>query len=445
MEPIRVMGNQFTAGDQPILLKGLGVGSWLNLEHFMMGVPGWDGDLRACLNQHSPRFMRRFTRNFFTAEDARYIRSLGINFIRVPINHHLFWDDEQDIPNPFGFAQLSRLAKICMDSGLYFLPDLHTTPGGHNPDWHSECRTGSPQFWAFGCLRRRAVRILGEIAVLLGDCPALLGYDLLNEPVLPQGRAALLNDFYRDAVAAIRRHDANHIIFLEGDRFSMDFSAVAPLDDAQWAYTFHFYPGVWDACLLEAAMPAAQRKEALEGALAAILGTMGGYQGPLLCGEMGYELSCLPTSLGLELTRMTIAALDARGSGWCLWCYKDAGFMGLVYPAADSGWMRLVGSVRGRWDHHSAARLGQAAAEAIGKLCPYPFTALEQERFQFVIRAMVAQTDVTHILTEALEALPPAVRETLPDDFQWHCCARNAGLEALLAETGAQSMCCTAD
>ena len=433
MDQIRVCGNQFIANGQPVRLKGLGVGSWLNLEHFMMGVPGWDGQLRACLDRYSPLFTRRYTQAFFTAEDARYIRSLGINFIRVPVNHHLFWDDEADRPNPYGFEQLARLADICTASGLYFLPDLHTVPGGQNPDWHSECGTGVPQFWSFGCLRKRAVRILSDIAALLANCPALLGYDLLNEPVLPHGQASLLNDFYRDAVAAIRRHDPDHIVFLEGDRFSMDFSAITPIDDAQWAYAFHFYPGVWDAALLDAAMPDAQRKAAFDAALAEILASMGSYGGPLLCGEMGYELSCMPPALGLSLTRMTVAALEARGSAWCLWCYKDANFMGLTFPAADSGWMRLAANVRKRWDHHRAAQLGLDAAEAIGGLCPYPLTAEEKYRMQFVIRAMVSETDVTHILAEALEALPPAVRETLPDDFRLECCQRNTGLAALLA------------
>ncbi len=434
MEPIRVRGNAFVANGQPIQLKGLGVGSWLNLEHFMMGVPGWDGALRDCLDRHSPQFMRRFTQAFFTAEDARYIRSLGINFIRVPINHHLFWDDEADRPSAYGLEQLARLAEICVANDLYFLPDLHTAPGGQNPDWHSECVTGTPQFWSFGCLRERAVRILSDIAALLGSCPALLGYDLLNEPVLPTGRAELLNSFYRDATLAIRRYDPDHIIFLEGDRFSMDFSAIAPIHDPQLAYAFHFYPGVWDAALLEAAMPEEQRRKAFDAALAEILASMRDYGGPILCGEMGYELSCLPPALGLSLTRTTVDALEARGSAWCLWCYKDAKFMGLRYPAAGSGWMRLVESVRKRWDHHRAAQLGLDAAEAIDRLCPYPLTAEEKHRMQFVIRAMVSQADVAHILTEALEVLPPAILETLPDDFRLQSCERNQGLESLLAE-----------
>lgn len=433
-EYIRVQGNRFTRDGKPILLRGLGVGSWLNLEHFMMGVPGWDGALRQCLDQHRPGFMRQFTETFFTREDARYIRSLGVNFIRVPINHHLFWNDEQDTPNRYGFDQLERLAGICQENGLYFLPDLHTTPGGQNPDWHSECRTGTPQFWAFRCLQSHAVQILAEIAERLRDCPMLLGYDLLNEPVLPPGRADLLNGFYRDAIAAIRRRDPHHIVFLEGDRFSMDFADIEPPEDDNWAYAFHFYPGVWEEKLLDPALPEQVRTQAFADALAKIVTSMGDYRGPLLCGEMGYELSCLDTDFGLELTRTTIEALEACGSGWCLWCYKDARFMGLVYPAENSGWMKLVRSVRAQWDHHRASRLGQAAVEEIGRLCPYPLTKEEAYGMQFVVRAMVAEADVAHVLAPALEKLSPETGQTLPEDFALARCEHNTGLENLLRD-----------
>jgi hypothetical protein len=131
---IRIDKDQFVLDGKAVILRGLGVGSWLNLEHFMMGVPGWDYDIRRCLDQKCGNFMERFTESFFTMEDARYLRSLGINFIRVPINYHLFWDDQTDTPREYGFLQLKRLADICGKSGLYFMPDLHTTPGGQNPD-----------------------------------------------------------------------------------------------------------------------------------------------------------------------------------------------------------------------------------------------------------------------------------------------------------------------
>jgi endoglucanase len=418
---VYVEGRRFMVNGEPIVLRGLGVGSWLNLEHFMMGVPGWDGELRACLDRFAPGFMKRFTETFFTAGDAAYLRSMGVNLIRVPINHHLFWDDERDEMNPFGFAQLERVAAICREAGLYFLPDLHTTPGGQNPDWHSECRTGAPLFWEFKTFQRRAAAIWGAIAAQMRNEPALLGYDLLNEPALPDGRGAELDRFYREAVAAVRAEDPDHIVFLEGDRFSMDFSGITPPEDDNWAYTYHFYPGVWDERLLSPEMDDDAREKALAAALEEILASM-----------KGYELSRLSPDFGLRLTRDTLRTVERRAGSWCLWCYKDARFMGLVYPAEESDWMRLARKVQEKWDHHRASRLGQDAVDAVEALCPYQFTSEEKNRMQYILRAVVAHTDVPHILAPALEALPAEAAATLAESFALERCEKNAALEALL-------------
>lgn len=436
---IRADRDQFVLGGKTVILRGLGVGSWLNLEHFMMGVPGWDYEIRRCLNEKCENFMDRFTESFFSLEDARYLRSLGINFIRVPINHHLFWDDQTDMPREYGLLQLHRLADICEQSGLYFMPDLHTTPGGQNPDWHSESRTGTAQFWEFAVLRNTAVALWRKIARCLKHSTALLGYDLLNEPVLPGGSTGLLNAFYRDAVKAIREEDPNHIVFLEGDRFSMDFSRIIPPDDNNWAYTYHFYPAVWDEKLLDTGVSEDTRSEMFEKALDDILNSMGGYRGPLLCGEMGYELSCLEPDFGMRLTDTTIKSVESHRSSWCLWCYKDAHFMGLTYPSEGSGWMRLAKAVRINWDHHRASKLGMDAVNAMEKMCPYPMSNEEKYRMQFVIRAMAAHTDVEHILKPALDALSAAQQNDLPEDFKLARCEKNIMLEALLKNICGQS------
>ena len=429
---IRIDKDQFVLGGKPVILRGLGVGSWLNLEHFMMGVPGLDYEIRRCLNEKCGSFMNRFTESFFTLEDARYLRSLGINFIRVPINHHLFWDDKTDTPREYGFLQLKRLASICEQSGLYFMPDLHTTPGGQNPDWHSESRTGTALFWEFAALRKTAVALWREIARCLKHSAALAGYDLLNEPVLPFGNTELLNAFYRDAINAIREVDPDHIVFLEGDRFSMDFSRIIPPEDNNWAYTYHFYPAVWDEKLLDTSIGEDSRAAMFEKALHDILNSMGGYRGPLLCGEMGYELCRLKSDFGIRLTDTTIQAIEKCRSSWCLWCYKDARFMGLTYPREDSGWMRLVKDVRLNWDHHRASRLGLETVNAMEKQCSYSMTNEEKYSMQFVMRALSAHTDVKYILAPALDQIPSETRDMLPDDFSFCMCERNLGLEELL-------------
>lgn len=131
----------------------------------------------------------------------------------MPINHHLFWNDDTNTPNAYGFTQLKRLAIIREEVGLYFLPDLYTTTGRQNLDWHSECRTGASELWQFQIFQYRAVKIWEQIVNCLKDSPALLGYDLFNEYVLPENGFELLNGFYREAIREIRKGGQAHIVF----------------------------------------------------------------------------------------------------------------------------------------------------------------------------------------------------------------------------------------
>lgn len=420
----------FYHGGRRLTLRGLGVGSWLNFEHFMLGLPGWDEELRACLDAHYPGLTERLTDRFFTREDAAYLRSLGVNLIRVPFRHQMLLDDRTDTLIEEGFARLTALADACEAEGLYFLPDMHTAPGGQNPDWHSGCRSGMAEFWHYGVFRARAAFLWGEIARRLSHYRMLLGYDLLNEPYLAPRDMPALNAFYAEATAAIRRSDAQHLVFLEGNQFSMDFSGIAPPADARVAYSFHLYPAVWESELPQ--FDRAGRKAAIGAALDRVLGTMGGYRGPLLCGETGYELTLLEEEKGLSLTEDTLAAFEARGVSWCLWCYKDVGFMGLVRPAPDSPWMALCRELAKVWNHHRAERLGYRLAEEVSRQCSYDLSQDERYALQFILRAAVARADVAHLLSPVLDRFASPSPTALADSFSLDACRVYRPLETLL-------------
>ena len=44
MDFVKVKGKEFYYKGESILFFGLGVGSWLNMEHFMLGLPGTDSE-----------------------------------------------------------------------------------------------------------------------------------------------------------------------------------------------------------------------------------------------------------------------------------------------------------------------------------------------------------------------------------------------------------------
>ena len=119
MKCITAQGNHFCIDGQPVMLRGIGVGSWLNLEHYELGIPGWDGQIRQALSERCPGFMDRFTRGFFTEADASYLVSLGLTFIRVPVNHRLFWDEETNTWLEYSFSLIRHLGEICEHAGLF--------------------------------------------------------------------------------------------------------------------------------------------------------------------------------------------------------------------------------------------------------------------------------------------------------------------------------------
>ena len=47
-EFVKVNGMEFTKAGKPILFRGMGIGSWLNMEHFMLGIPTPDNQIRVC-------------------------------------------------------------------------------------------------------------------------------------------------------------------------------------------------------------------------------------------------------------------------------------------------------------------------------------------------------------------------------------------------------------
>src|SRR5687768_2571451 len=96
---LAVQGNRIVDGEEkPIVLRGFGLGGWMNMENFITGYPANEEAqheaVRAVLGEEKYRFFfDRFLEYFFTEGDARFISSLGLNLLRLPVNYRHFEDD----------------------------------------------------------------------------------------------------------------------------------------------------------------------------------------------------------------------------------------------------------------------------------------------------------------------------------------------------------------
>ncbi len=77
------------AGD-PVVLRGFGLGGWMNMENFITGYPGHEEAQRDAMGtvlgpETYERFFDRFLEYFF-GPAAAFIQSLGLNLLRLPVN-----------------------------------------------------------------------------------------------------------------------------------------------------------------------------------------------------------------------------------------------------------------------------------------------------------------------------------------------------------------------
>lgn len=439
MEFIKTDHNCFTYQGIPIRLRGFGIGTWLNLEHFMIGLPTPDEMIQRTFEDtygktKADMFFQTYQTVFMEEEDFQYLKQCGVNFIRVPFNYRLFIDDNHtEEYKEFGFALFDRLFALCRKYQIFVLLDLHTTPGGQNPDWHSDNSNGVPLFWKYQVFRDQMTNLWKEIAFRYHREPFLMGYDLINEPAM--GNWDLLNEFYEKTVVAIRQVDGNHIIVLEGEKFSMDFSGLNPIEDPLIALSFHYYPTVWHPDLLDLKMDRFVRKEKIKEGLDRLLAIQETFGYPAFCGEFGYGKDCGSQEFTTLLLEDTLELLEQRDVNWLLWCYKDAHFMSLVSPKKSLQWMKLVDVIENRWSQEIEKAEANHLLDVI-KERYYPLMT-EEERYllQFRFRACLYLLQKEYVLRPELDKITAQEIILMAREFSFENCEINVELETIMKHT----------
>jgi len=246
-------GKQFIAPDgKPLLLKGTNLGNWLLPEGYMFKFKAASSPrlIQTVINQlvgedKARRFWKSYRDRYITRDDIRFIKSAGFNSVRIPFSYRLFVT-ETDPPalEGVGYELLDRAIGWCREEGLFVILDMHAAPGGQTGD-NIDDSWGYPFLFESPESQELTVRIWRRLAARYKDEKAVIGYDLLNEPIAHYFDAALLNPrlepLYRKIAAGIRKVDKNHLIFLGGAQWDSNFKIFGPPFDDKLAYTFHKY------------------------------------------------------------------------------------------------------------------------------------------------------------------------------------------------------------
>lgn len=244
-----------TPDGKPFLIQGINLGNWLNPEGYMFlfkDVSSYrliDQAFREMVgSDFTDQFWKAFKDNYITREDIAYIKQTGMNSIRLPFHYKSFTEEDYMglKSNQDGFARIDSVIKWCKEEGLYVILDMHDAPGGQTGD-NIDDSYGYPWLFESEESQQLFCEIWEKIANRYKDEPAILGYDLLNEPIATHfNNKEEINKHlvpvYKKGIEAIRSVDKNHIILLGGAQWNSNFTMFdEKAIDSKMMYTCHRY------------------------------------------------------------------------------------------------------------------------------------------------------------------------------------------------------------
>jgi len=286
--------------------------------------------------------------------DLALIKRLGFQHVRISFDPS-WLADEQLAPRKERLAEMQRDLARVTDHGLFVVLSLQASSAfkqrlGHDAAW----------------LQSTAALWRTVAKTLQGFGPEQLAFELINEPELDD--PAQVRKLLSTLAAGVRRSAPNHVLVAQGPRYSDvdDLIRLAPLDDRNVIYSFHFYepknfthqgvPYGWPMWGLLRDLPYPSSPEAVEPALefmtfealeharyygqqqwnrsklaealAPAAQWASQHKVTLWCSEFGaYRYHMKPEDRARWLSD-THELLAAQRIGWTLWDY--AGYFGLV-------------------------------------------------------------------------------------------------------------------
>ncbi|MCL4551287.1 MAG: glycoside hydrolase family 5 protein [Bacteroidetes bacterium] len=347
--------NIVDANGKVLLLRGINIGNWLNPEGYMFHFKDVnsfrliDDVVKELIGADDARkFWNSFRDNYITKKDIHFIKSAGLNHIRVPFNFKFFLvEDHPEIFLEEGFKRLDDIIKWCREENLYVVLDLHAAPGGQTGD-NIDDSWSYPFLFESDEAQKTTIALWEKIAERYKDESIVIGYDLLNEPIPhfyenKESLNKLLEPLYKEIVAAIRNIDKNHIIFLGGAQWDTNFKVFGPPFDKNMVYTFHKY---W--------MPPEQKE------IQEYIDYANKYNVPLWLGESGENEDEWINSFRILLEKNNI--------GWCFWPYKKMdSTRGMVSFPKTKEWDEIIKFAEGPRKNFEEIRKSKPTPEIVKK------------------------------------------------------------------------------
>lgn len=341
-----------TESGKKVFLRGVNLGNWLLWEGVALGIINYpEHQLRHLMEERMGKekvdlIFELIKDNYIRPEDFGNVKSSGLNVVRLPFHYRYVQENK--------YTELDRAVQWAKEQGVYIILDMHAAPGSQNTDYHSDS-DGTAYLWENPRYQEEFIRLWEILAKRYKDEPAVAGYEILNEPVVRDGKK--LTDLYARTIFRIRKIDKRHIIFLDGNHYASDFSVFTPPFTDNIVYVFHYYEDS-----VEDMQEVVQKNGYIH--------FQKRFQVPIMCSEF-HSYDC--TSF-----------FNSKNIHWAPWNYKSIRYMShgaLYHLPPDRPWNRLIASI-GRRMRANQEAIKSKRSQVVMK------STLSQECKQQVIRIL---------------------------------------------------------
>ena len=355
---VKVSGPDLVKPDgSKLFIMGTNLGNWLNPEGYMFNFrrtnsPRMINDMFCELvgPDATAEFWEQFKENYITKADIDFIAAQGANTIRLPFHYKLFTDEDYmgETANQKGFDYIDKVVSWARNNGLYVILDMHDAPGGQTGD-NIDDSYGYPWLLTSERSQKQFCDIWKEIAKRYKDETAILGYELINEPIAhyfedKDSLNALLQPLHMRAVSAIREADPNHIILLGGPQWNSVFTPLTNWTyDNNLMWTCHRYGG-----------------DVTAEAISHYIETRDRSNLPMYMGEIGHNTDKWQADFARVMKENNI--------GYTFWPYKKAGGSCMNGVKMPEGWDIIVEfseAPRGTYEEIRNARPSGARLDSV--------------------------------------------------------------------------------
>jgi endoglucanase len=177
--------------------SGFEIRRGVNLSHWLSQCFGW-----------SPRL------TFITEKDIRFIKSLGYDHVRIPIDEKELWTEDGK-PSEAAFGFLTRCLDWCAKYRLRAIVDLHTIRAHH---FNAPVEGGTITLWTDVKAQDNFIRLWKELSERLAKYPAsMVAYEIMNEPVADNPED--WNRLVSRSVTAIRAREPGRVLIIGSNRW----------------------------------------------------------------------------------------------------------------------------------------------------------------------------------------------------------------------------------